>query len=42
MPTTDDYKLWKLWWYATLHGASPEVRMAAVDRVRTLQAENPL
>lgn len=29
-----DYTLWKMWWYATLYGASPEVRMAALDNAR--------
>jgi hypothetical protein len=29
-----DYQLWKLWWYATLYGAEPETRMAALDRAR--------
>lgn len=29
-----DYALWKLWWYATLYGASPETRMRALDARR--------
>lgn len=30
----NDYTLWKIWWLATLYGASPETRMALIDRVR--------
>ena len=30
----NDYTLWKMWWYAILYGASPETRMAMLDRVR--------
>ena len=30
----NDYTLWKIWWYAALYGASPETRMAAIDRAK--------
>lgn len=29
-----DYILWKMWWIATLYGAGPTARMAALDRAR--------
>ena len=30
----DDYALWKMWWYAALYGASPEMRMRRIDEQR--------
>lgn len=31
----DDYILWKTWWIAVLYGASAEMRMALMDRIRS-------
>ncbi len=28
----NDYRRYKMWWYATFWGASPETRMKVMDR----------
>ena len=29
--STNDYVLYKMWWYATFYNASPEMRMKLID-----------
>jgi hypothetical protein len=30
----DDYDLYRMWWFAAMYGASPEIRMNMLDEKR--------